>query len=70
MKQLKIELELHVTGDGRTFLNFWNYMTGDDVTAQVIDGKLHLENEDETTKVIELNEFIDMVTSKFKEDEE
>lgn len=27
-KVLKIEIELHITGDGRTFVNFWNYMNG------------------------------------------
>lgn len=67
MKQLKIELELHVVGDGRTFLNFWNWMNGEDVTAEIIDGKLHLNTDVYNSKFIELNEFIDMVTSKFKE---
>ncbi len=65
MKKLKIELELHVVGDGRTFLNFWNHLTGDDVTTEIIDGKLHLDM-DQIKKVIELNEFIQMVTSKFE----
>lgn len=59
-QRLKINLELHVVGDGRTFLNYWNYRNGDDVVAEVKDGKLYQE-EQETT----LQNFIDQVKSKF-----
>ncbi len=70
-QRLKVELELHVVGDGRVFLNFWNYMTGEDVLAEVKDGKLISTIYDDNVEVISekeitLQEFIDRVKSKFK----
>ena len=70
--RLKVEIELHVVGDGRTFLNFWNWKTGDDVVAELKNGKLYkldfpeddLENEKETE--ITLEEFTNQVKSKFQ----
>lgn len=61
-KRMKIDIELHVVGDGRTFLNFWNYMNGDDVVVEIKDGKLlDKHNED---KEISLQEFIDRVKDR------
>jgi hypothetical protein len=59
-KRLKIEIELHIVGDGRTFVNFWNYMNGDDVVAELKDGKLYQDDEE-----ISLQKFVDDVKSKF-----
>jgi len=54
--RLKIEIELNLPGDGRSFLNFWDYMGGEDVTAEIKDNKLiHQGNE------ITLNDFINKV---------
>lgn len=69
---MKRNLELNIPDD-RIFLNFWNSYNGDDVTCQIIDGKLFLEelfseggdlmNEPEL-KEISLQEFIDLIISK------
>ena len=42
----KYSIELHVVGDGRTFLNFWDYVHGNDVCVQVVDGSLYDEEEE------------------------
>ena len=60
-KRLKIGIELHVVGDGRTFLNYWNYINGDDVIAEIKDGKLYRDDVE-----ISLQEFVDSVKSKYK----
>lgn len=59
-KRLKLDLELHVVGDGRRFLNYWDYMYGNDVVAEIIDGNLVME-EGESTKKVTLNEFIQKI---------
>lgn len=59
-KRLKINLELHIVGDGRTFMNYWNPRNGDDVITEVKNGGLY-KKEDE----ISLQEFINDVKSKF-----
>lgn len=61
-ESLKIKLELNVVGDGRTFLNFWNYIDGDDVIAELHNGNLY---QDDGTK-IDLQQFVDEVKIKFK----
>ncbi len=58
--ELKIKIELHVVGDGRTFLNFWNWKNGDDVTAELKSGKLYQKE-----KEITLQKFLDTVKGKF-----
>ena len=63
-KRLKINLELHVVGDGRTFLNFWNYINGEDVIAEIKDGKLYMDINQTETEVT-LQKFIDDVKIKF-----
>ena len=59
-KRLKVKIELLVVGDGRTFINFWNYINGDDVIAELKEGKLHQDGEE-----ISLQKFVDDVKSKF-----
>lgn len=68
-KEFKFDLELHSPGDGRMFLNFWNYHNGDDVTAEIKDGKIYKsddsEKEDfEYDKEISFQDFIDQVKEK------
>lgn len=59
-QRLKINIELHVVGDGRTFLSFWNYKNGDDVIAEFKNGKLYQDK-----KEISLQKFINEVKNKF-----
>jgi hypothetical protein len=59
-KRLKINLELLVVGDGRAFLNYWNYLNGDDVVSEIIDGKIYIDD-----KEVSLEDFITLVKSKF-----
>jgi hypothetical protein len=63
-RRLKVEIELHFTGDGRTYLNFWNYENGDDVIAEIKDGKLFMYIDELETEVT-LKNFIDEIKSKF-----
>lgn len=37
----KYKLEINFVGDGRVFLNYWDYMFGQDVVAEIRDGKLY-----------------------------
>ncbi len=66
-KRLKINLELHVVGDGRTFLNYWNHRNGEDVITQVKDGKLYMLKDMDSDFEAEsgLKDFIDNIKSKF-----
>jgi hypothetical protein len=59
-RRLKINLELHVVGDGRTFINYWNSINGDDVVSEIIEGKIFIEDRE-----VSLNEFINLVKQKF-----
>lgn len=31
--RLKLNVEIHVVGDGTTYINYWNSINGDDVVA-------------------------------------
>jgi hypothetical protein len=53
----KHKLELSYIGDGRVFLNFWDWAHGNDVCVQIIDGHLVDGNE----QVISIKEFISTV---------
>lgn len=46
----KYNLELNFPGDGRCFLNFWDYFQGNDVIVEIKDTRLELtiHNEDGT----------------------
>lgn len=61
----KIEL-LHV-GDGRTFLNYWDFNRGNDVCCELINGRLwqsqHGDDGEEKPPIqISLKQFVDKVT--------
>lgn len=50
---MKIKLELNLVEPGVEFLNYWD-LNGKDVVAQIIDGKLWIEEEGENEDVDEL----------------
>lgn len=64
-KRLKIGLELHVVGDGRRFLNCWDAINGDDVIAEIKEGKLYM-NINDVEKEVTFQQFVDLVKRKFK----
>lgn len=57
---MKIELELHLPGDGRIFINRWDYKHGNDSTAELRDGKLIMYDVDGEFEV-SLSDFINEV---------
>lgn len=60
--RLKEKLELHFPGDGRLFLNFWDWAHGNDVVVEVIDGKLwYTPPSEELPHTIAFIQFLDMV---------
>lgn len=65
-RRLKVEIELHVTGDGRTYLNFWNCENGDDVIAEIKESKLFMDIDELETEVT-LKKFIDEIKRKFND---
>jgi hypothetical protein len=54
----KIELEL-VISDDKKFINYWDYLHGNDVCCRIIDNKLILMGDEE--KEIALEEFIKLI---------
>lgn len=63
----KVNVEVHSPGDGRLFLNYWNWRNGNDVTCEVIDGKLIHNNEvdgEEKHDEVTLSEFLTMVEAR------
>jgi hypothetical protein len=64
-KRLKVDIEIHSVGNGRTFLNFWNYMNGDDVIAELKNGKLYTKDKNDYENEISLQDFVDRVINKF-----
>lgn len=62
----KYNIELNFPGDGRVFLNFWNWYNGFDVCAEVKNGELEIEISDEQIKKIDFNEFLQHVTDSIK----
>ena len=62
----KHSIELNIVGDGREFLNYWDWAHGRDVCCQIRDGRLFKsnwgENGDELPETeITFAEFLDMV---------
>lgn len=54
--QGKYNLELNIVGDGRTFLNFWESIHGNDVVARIIGDRIYIDGKKSTIK-----EFIALV---------
>ena len=66
----KVNVEVHSPGDGRLFLNYWNWHNGNDVVCEVIDGKLihHYEVDgEEKNDEFTLSEFLKMVEARVTE---
>lgn len=60
---MKIDIEVNIVGD-RTFINFWDYMHGNDVITELKDGKLYqyqLKNDEAINQEITFQEYIDKV---------
>lgn len=62
--ELKVQIELRIVGDGRVYLNFWNWRNGEDVIAKVKNGHLFMDIDKVETEV-SLQRFIDDIKSKF-----
>jgi hypothetical protein len=62
----KYNIELNIPGDGRMFLNFWNWYNGFDVCAEIKDGELEIEIIGDQTKKIDLKEFLKHVIDSIK----
>ena len=67
----KHALELNYPGDGRLFLNYWDWMHGDDVVAEIVDGKIMLSQYDDDgnelpEKEITFSEFLALVETSIK----
>lgn len=59
--QGKHSLELNFVGDG-VFLNFWDYMHGEDVVVEIKNGKLiFTDYETKEEKEIDFNEYLEKV---------
>lgn len=55
-------LELKIVGDGRIFLNFWDYVHGNDVTVEFDNGILWYTPEgEELPTAISIKQFINKV---------
>ena len=67
-KRLKINIDYHIVGDGRKFLNFWNYHDGNDIICEIKDKKLmfrqYLKN-GLKLKEITIFEFLRLIEDKF-----
>lgn len=70
---MKIELELNSLSDGRKYLNFRDYLSGEDLVVEVVEGRLYLNtplmlDPESATPIyqreITLKEFISMVEER------
>lgn len=57
----KHRLELNIVGDGREFLNFWDWAHGNDVYVEIRDKSLILNADEPEEKVISFEEFLILV---------
>lgn len=64
-RRMKIALELVFTGDGRRFLNYWDYVLGNDVIVEIIDGTMVLSDGGDVDgndgQVVNIHEFVEQV---------
>lgn len=60
--QGKYNLELNIVGDGRTFLNFWDAIHGQDVVARIIGDRIYIDGKKSTIK-----EFVELVKKSISE---
>ncbi len=58
----KHNLEINIVGDGRAFLNFWDYVHGNDVVVEIHQGKLwYTPPDEELPHTISISEFLNKV---------
>lgn len=61
----KHNLELNIVGDGRIFLNFWDWAHGNDVVAEIEGKALRLteykDDDMEVVKYISFEQFVELV---------
>jgi hypothetical protein len=57
----KEKLEINMVGDGRVYLNFWDWAHGNDVIVQIVNDKLLLVQEDNSQKEINFIDFFNLV---------
>lgn len=58
--QFKIDIEINIVGDGKIFLNFWDYIGGNDITVELKDNKLY-QNQNGCSIEISLQEFVEKI---------
>jgi hypothetical protein len=56
--KLRIDVEISVEDD-KKYLNFWDYINGNDVTAELVQNKLYQDD-----KEITLQQFVDKVVEE------
>jgi len=57
----KHKIELNIVGDGREFLNFWDWAHGNDVVCEIRDNSLILNAGEPEEKIITFEEFLILV---------
>lgn len=58
----KHKIELNIVGDGRIFLNYWDWAHGNDVVCEFRDGKLlKCLPDDDSEQEISFAEFVESV---------
>lgn len=67
----KHNLEFHVVGDGREFLNFWDWAHGNDVVAEIREDKLFVtgydpEGNELPEREVNLFEFLKLVRASIQ----
>ena len=68
----KHKIELNIIGDGREFLNYWDWAHGKDVVCEIRDGKMfkrnHAENGGDLPETeITFAEYLDLVRQSISE---
>lgn len=63
--RLKLNVEIHVVGDGTTYINYWNSINGDDVVAELRNGKLYWDVNDVEFEC-SIQDFIGRVKESYK----
>jgi len=67
MDRCKVHVEINSTGDGRIFINYWNWKNGNDVVCELVNGNLiyqYKDDDEEKEQPITIQEFVKMVLSR------
>lgn len=57
----KHNIELNIVGDGRAFLNFWDWAHGNDVVVEIVNGLLYYTPPEGEQYEIPFDTFLEMV---------